>query len=330
MTDWQRKRLPEDVPTPVAVAVSDFCRRAHAAASPALVRDALSCLDASWDARLRALAASEPAASPLGPFAVVEVVSGADQSEAARREKEGSYSEIRRNLVDFPRTPPSPTSSEVPPVTSRSPRPPRAKAPPREGRRPQSATASLSERIKPTRRPAKDLPPPEVARPPPLAASEAVLRRSLPAPRGRFTRIDPQRASFESLLRAEAGALVKDLVAQAPHRVALFHSLDQGYTGPRGRALELSDLSVLLERHHLQRGLAAKEREAVLAAVTVARGSLGRAARALGLTVHELQSLIELSSLGSKVAERREHFRRSEASGRSPASPPHDSPRRSH
>jgi hypothetical protein len=46
MMDWHRKRHPDDVPTPVAVAVSDFCRRARVPAPPALVRDALAGKDA--------------------------------------------------------------------------------------------------------------------------------------------------------------------------------------------------------------------------------------------------------------------------------------------
>src|SRR5215468_8933142 len=40
MASWERKRQPDDVPTPVAVAVSDFCPRAGTPAAPRAVREA--------------------------------------------------------------------------------------------------------------------------------------------------------------------------------------------------------------------------------------------------------------------------------------------------
>ena len=86
MMDLQRKRLPEDVPTPVAVAVADFCRRAKAPASPGLVRDALALLDDDDDTRVRQLTDAEPTAR-LGPFAVVDVILGTKTSVAAERRK---------------------------------------------------------------------------------------------------------------------------------------------------------------------------------------------------------------------------------------------------
>src|SRR5512137_2205894 len=42
--NWQRRREPDDVPTPLAVALSDFCRRAKSPASAAEVREALALL----------------------------------------------------------------------------------------------------------------------------------------------------------------------------------------------------------------------------------------------------------------------------------------------
>src|SRR6059058_302551 len=41
-TPWQRKRQPDDVPTPVAVALSDYCRRAKSPAPAPEVRAALA------------------------------------------------------------------------------------------------------------------------------------------------------------------------------------------------------------------------------------------------------------------------------------------------
>ncbi|HVG57849.1 MAG TPA: hypothetical protein VNA24_04795, partial [Hyalangium sp.] len=88
---WQRRRQPEDVPTPVAVAVSDFCRRAKAMASPAEVREALALLSEDEDFRVRTLTDTEPEVSPLGPFAVVDMLRGTAPSLAAQRQACGYY-----------------------------------------------------------------------------------------------------------------------------------------------------------------------------------------------------------------------------------------------
>ena len=55
-THWQRKRQPDEVPTPVAVAVSDYCRRAKGAAPAGEVREALALLAETDDFRVRDLA----------------------------------------------------------------------------------------------------------------------------------------------------------------------------------------------------------------------------------------------------------------------------------
>ena len=304
MIDWQRKRAPEDVPTPVAVAVSDFCRRAKAAASPALVRDALSCLDESFDPRLRALADTEPTAVPLGPFAVVDVVTGAEQATAAQREHEGRYAEVRRGLKAHPpplaeglSSPPPPEPIEETPRTSE-----------RAVRAKKSKAERVKERIHPHRRAAgtPDETPPKAQ----VFATSFLPRRNLPAPRGRFTRIDPQRASFEVLLRPESAQLVGDLVAQAPHRFALLRTLDHGYTGRKGQALVVEEIITMLERHRRSRTLFIKERESVLAALSDARGGLGRASQALGLKGGEIEDLIDGLNLHREVEGLRERFSR--------------------
>src|SRR5438874_2679920 len=64
---WHRRRRPDEVPTPVAVAVSDFCRRARAPAPAAEIRDALSLLSGDEDFRVTSVTDAEPAAQPLGP-----------------------------------------------------------------------------------------------------------------------------------------------------------------------------------------------------------------------------------------------------------------------
>ncbi|NPC87307.1 hypothetical protein HPC49_55175, partial [Pyxidicoccus fallax] len=88
---WQRRRQPDDVPTPVAVAVSDFCRRAKSPAPAPEVREALALLAEDDDFRVRALTDGEPEASPLGPFAVVDVLRGTAPSLAAQRQACGFY-----------------------------------------------------------------------------------------------------------------------------------------------------------------------------------------------------------------------------------------------
>lgn len=312
MIDWQRKRAPEDVPTPVAVAVSDFCRRARASASPAMVRDALSCVDESFDARLRALADTEPCASPLGPFAVVDVVRGAAQPQAAQREREGRYAEIRQGLrsMSAPEAPRLATAAtpEPPPSPEREPfeRSPTARPEPPPRAKTRSKAELVKERIRPRRR---DPGAHEPSEPAPQVFGTAFLpRRNLPAPRGRFTRIDPQRAPFETLLRPESAELIESLVAQVPHRFGLWRTLDQGYTGRRGHALSLDEVIAVLERHRLSRALSIKERESVLAAVAQARGALGKAGQTLALRDRELDRLISALRIEREVDELRERF----------------------
>ena len=95
---WQRRRNPDDVPTPLAVAVSDFCRRTGVSASPAEVRDALSLLSEDEDFRVRTVTDAEPEARPLGPWAVIDILRGTTQSLAATRHQSGYY-DLARELV---------------------------------------------------------------------------------------------------------------------------------------------------------------------------------------------------------------------------------------
>lgn len=314
MIEWHRKRAPEDVPTPVAVALSDFCRRARATASPAVVRDALSCLDESLDARVRALADTEPQAWPLGPFAVVDLVSsGGGQPEAAQREKDGHYAGVRQGLrslppVEFeePADPPAdPPGVAAASLASRV-APPRAPAQAKRA----SKAARVQDRIRPVRRVAGASAAPDAAPASTVYGTSFLPRHNLPAPRGRFTRIDPARSSFEVLLRAESAELVATLVSQAPHRFALWRTLDQGYSGRRGQALSLEEVLSVLERHQQTRAIVSRERESVLGALTDARGAAGRASQVLGLREHELSRLIVGLKLTRDVAELRERFGR--------------------
>jgi hypothetical protein len=323
MIDWRRKRAPEDVPTPVAVAISDFCRRARSVASPRAVRDALSCLDETRDPELKALAETEPRASPLGPFAVVEVLGGVDQSEAAQHELSGRYVEVRRLLDPWPsaagREPEDPRLSAAPdqPQTSAAPSPKSRSGRARRTKElAEGKAASLKDRIRPQKRTPSAAPEIRPPAPPQLFGSSFLPRRSLPAPRGRFTRIDPQRSTFESLLRSEARELVESMVSQTPHRFALLLTLDRGFSGPRGLAFSCDDVLAVVERHRLTPALTRKEREAVMGAVVAGRGALGRAARSLRLRSGELRQLITELGLDHEVETLRQRFGREVLDGR--------------
>ena len=99
MASWERKRQPDDVPTPVAVAVSDYCRRAGAPASPRAVREALSALLESDDFRVRAVTDAEPPVRPLGPFAVVDLARGTPPEIVGLRERSGYYALVEELLA---------------------------------------------------------------------------------------------------------------------------------------------------------------------------------------------------------------------------------------
>src|SRR5947209_959065 len=84
-------RDPDEVPTPLAIAAADFCRRAGRAASPEAVRLALARLEPHEDDELRALVDAEPPGRPLGPEALVDLVRGLSVDEATAREEAGYY-----------------------------------------------------------------------------------------------------------------------------------------------------------------------------------------------------------------------------------------------
>lgn len=300
MMDLQRKRLPEDVPTPVAVAVSDYCRRARAPASPGMVRDALALLEDSDDGRVRALADSEPTAR-LGPFAVVDVILGTQTSVAAEREKSGYYEEVRRATRRAPEKP-----VEVPVLTTSRPAAPRAQPPATPPRKPRASKQTLKEKIAPHKRREGefDRKSPTQA----LPGTAFLPKRNLPAPRGRYTTVDPSRASFESLFRPDGKEIVSALIAQVPHRVALLRTLEQGYVSKKGQALSVGDVEDVLEAHELFELIEKKEREGVLAAVIDQKGSLGRAAHAFGLTADELEQLIGALDVTAQVEQVRERY----------------------
>lgn len=304
--DAQRKRHPDDVPTPVAVAVSDFCRRARAPASPALVRDALALLSDDDDFRVQALADSEPTAR-LGPFAVVDVILGTDEAVAAEREESGFYEQVREAAEAQALRAPPPAPAPSPAVVARPERAPRPRADEKETpAKKRKKPLSVAEKIAPRKRAAGE---PAAERPaPPLPGTAFLPKRNLPAPRGRFTTIDPTRANFETLFRAGGKVTLQTLIDQVPTRVALLRALEQGYIGRRGKPLSIGDVEDLLEEHELFDQIERKEKEGVLAALVEHKGSLGKSAHAIGMNAGELELLIGALGLEREVEEIRERF----------------------
>jgi hypothetical protein len=318
-SQWQRRRQPDDVPTPIAVAVSDFCRRAKASASPTEVREALALLSEDEDFRVRTLTDNEPEASPLGPFAVVDVLRGTASSLAAQRQACGYY-EIVQELarVREEKTPlkPAPLTPEVPTFAAPPPRPApagdaeeagRGKA----GRAARQESESLQERIAPRKRATTF----ELEQEPTPEAEPRFLKRDLPKPRGRFTQVAAPKGNYQQLLRAEGKDILESALGQNEHRFSLLKVLSEQYSGAKGE-LTLFDLESALGRHELLEQLTSKERQGILSAYTDQRGAAGRVGWTLGLSPSELQRLVATLGLQQEVEELRERFRREALSTR--------------
>lgn len=290
---WARKRAAEEVPTPLAVAVADFCRRAGAPAPPADVREALATLGADEDFRVRTLTDGEPPARPLGPYAVVDVLGGTPPALAAQREACGYYlllkgflsAEARR--VDAPTRAPEPASRPADAIDAEERRPNaqarHALPAPPESRRPAS-TPTVAERIAPRRRLATE-------------------REASPAlPRGRFAQLPSEQPSLEMLDAARLGALL----AQHTHRPALLRALTSG--GAPGMSAQALDQA--LREAGLLEGAVTSERELVLSTFEEQRGAVGRAAWALGVRASELLAWAERLGVTPGVDRIRDRFRR--------------------
>jgi len=309
-SEWQRRRQPEDVPTPVAVAVSDFCRRAKAMASPAEVREALALLSEEEDFRVRTLTDTEPEVSPLGPFAVVDMLRGTAPALAAQRQTCGYYEVVQELARVREEKTPAPVATQVPTFAA----PPPGPAPAGDGaeamgqgkadKASRRGTESVQERIAPRKRPSAPGPEESVEAEPPR-----FLKRDLPKPRGRFTQVAAPKASYQTLLRVEGRDILDSALAQNEHRFTLLKALSEHYNGAKGE-LTLVDLESALRAHELMEALATKERQAILAAYTEHRGAAGRVGWALGLSPSELQRLTSSLGLSAEVEELRERFRR--------------------
>lgn len=299
MVPWQRRREPEDVPTPLAVSLSDYCRRAQSPASPAEVREALALLGEEEEFRVKALADAEPEARPLGPFAAIDILRGTTPQLAAQRQACGYYEVVRELAAERARKAPPPPAvrAEELPRAAVKPSPPAAVS--RREARPSPPT--LQERIAPKRRAAA----------PPLAEPiEPPSLRKAPAPRGRFAQLPAAKLPFEELAGAQAGAQLAQQVAQHGHRFALLRALAAQYTGRLGATLTEEDLEAALGRHRLLERLHTQEGDLVRTTLRETRGALGRAAWTVGLSPAEMNRLVTSLGLTQEIEAIREHFRR--------------------
>ncbi|RKI09478.1 hypothetical protein D7Y15_23885 [Corallococcus sp. AB030] len=315
ISPWQRRRQPDDVPTPVAVAVSDFCRRAKAPAPAQQVREALALLTEDEDFRVRALTDGEPETSPLGPFAVVDILRGVTPALAAQRQECGYYDVAQElALVREEKTPPPAPASTTPVFALPSPASEEADA--KTGRRKsaKAEAAAVQERIAPKKRTtdaedadtAASAPAPQA----PQEEEEAprFLKRELPRPRGRFTRVEAQRLSFLELTRAEGKETLEAAIEATEHRYSLLRTLEHRYNGPRGEMTQV-DMENVLRQHGIMETLEARERHNIETAYASQRGATGRVAWALGLSPSELQRLNHALRLEEVVEALRERFR---------------------
>ncbi|MFP2909100.1 hypothetical protein ACLESD_29470 [Pyxidicoccus sp. 3LFB2] len=301
----------------MAVAVSDFCRRAKSPAPAPEVREALALLSEDDDFRVRTLTDGEPDTSPLGPFAVVDILQGTAPALAAQRQACGFYDVVRELAhVRELKTPPPAPVSDIPTFAT----PPKAAAGAEEGdgkagrkaTKAEKAEAAVQDRILPRKRATSesdgDLA--EAGALPPEGDEDlGFLRKDLPRPRGRFTRVEAPRASFMELTRLSSKPAVEGALEGAEHRFALLRNLSQRYNGSRGE-LTLVDVENVLKDHGLLDAFTEKERQQVIAAYSDQRGASGRVAWSLGLSPSELQRLVSVLAVGEEVEALRERFRR--------------------
>ncbi len=302
----QRKRHPLDVPTPVAVALADFCRRAAAPVDPRTVRDALSLLSPKQDEQVLELAGAEPRAKPLGPFAVVDMIeTGATAHAAAERQLAGAFDRIE--LADLEDVALAPRRAEG--AVERVEEPPHAEAPPKRKRTPKT---TVEERVAPkVVRRAGEPPPapkPQPARAPPRYST--FHKKNLPQPRGRFTRVDVIKQNSHKLLDTHMKEELERLIEQHGHRYAIRRALESSYAGKKGEPLSIAEVENALRHHELRRLIGERERTIVIAAVTETRGDLGRAAMMLGMKPDELDHVVLNAGAQQEIEKVREHHAR--------------------
>ncbi|MGQ0507011.1 MAG: hypothetical protein ACT4TC_17000 [Myxococcaceae bacterium] len=243
---------------------------------------------------MRELTDREPAASPLGPFAVIDVLNGTAPELAARRQIAGYY-EVARELAEERATNSLPPTASPEPVyvsvPALSPAP--LTATPLPALKGKVPAPTVAEKIAPKKRVATEAP-----------------KRELPPPRGRFTRVDSQKHALADLFNPENRGLVRDLVEQQPHRYGIWRHLSTGYSGRAGSAVSMADVLDVLRQAEQLEELEKKERALLLATYAEHRGAAGRVGWAVGLNLPDLRKLEEALGLAREVDEVRERFRR--------------------
>ncbi len=328
MTHWLRRRNPEDVPTPVAIAVADYCRRAQASASPARVREALCLLSADDDFRAQALADGAPLATPLGPFAVVDVLLGTAPEVASQREQTGYYELVGAMVAQQEPPKPQPAAKAVSslsaqPLARLSRAPVELPESPRAAAKAKAKAESVRQRIAPVHRRFEDtivatdssptVQEPEVSEGPPPTppAGTQWRRRDLPAPRGRFTRVEPLKQPWRFLMEASLKNDLIELIKQHGNRLAIYKVLGAQYEGRRrGSVLSVDEVVELLKHHGIFAALEAYERERLMSVLTEQKGFLAQTAHLFECTIDELLALITVIGLSEAVEALRERFRR--------------------
>ncbi|HWV37039.1 MAG TPA: hypothetical protein VN033_01020 [Vulgatibacter sp.] len=306
-------RDPHSVPTPVAIALADFCRRADRPPSSAHVRLALACLPAEDDVEFAAFCAGEPPARPLSPFAAVDVFRGRPAAEAARLEEEGHYLGVASALERLPVAPLA-AGEEIPiaPSEARAPSPAGEAAPPASPRRRKARAAEASPA--PIRRPKEEVArrrleeerqrmvePEEPSPPPPRPG-----RRPAAPQFGRFVVGPAAKRPLRELEREELAEMIDELRA---NRRGILERLDAVFAKEDREPLTPTDLTRLVARHDLREHFARAERENLRTLLRQNRGFLPPIRRALGMTAPELRRAIARYGLEPELHEWRERLR---------------------
>ncbi|HEY0839785.1 MAG TPA: hypothetical protein VGD74_06330, partial [Vulgatibacter sp.] len=307
-------RDPLSVPTPIAIALADFCRRADRGATSEEVRLALACVPAAEDAKIAAFCAGDPPAVPLSPLAAIDVYLGRPAGEAARLELDGHYREALAALTSLPI--PSAAQAEE---TFES----RALAGTDGGK-----DAGAPKERKPTkgRKGTKGAPEPvrrsreevesrrleaEQRRAAPVSEEEAPSPprpgRSPAAPQfGRFVGGPAARRPLRDLGADELADIVSEMRA---NRRAILERIDALYSRDDRSSLGPADLSRLLRKHALEAHFVRAERENLKGLLRQNRGFLPPIRRALGMTAAELRRAIGAHGLETELRMWQERLR---------------------
>ncbi|MBS2029219.1 MAG: hypothetical protein JST54_15055 [Deltaproteobacteria bacterium] len=328
-------RDPDEVPTPLAIAAADFCRRAGRPSSPEAVRLALARLSPDEDSELEALLQAEPEAKPLGPEALVDVVRGLSAQEAAEREERGEYVAMAR----------VPRRKEKSPAARRE----RESAHPSRDEQRQEVLAALAASHGDLERTAKKLglstealeqrlkrlslvrrahamsqTGSKGARPPhvrPGGAKPERVRPSAPVPpplpkrgadrppKGRLVLGTPAHRELRELESQAGAAELRELLkTYKGNRRQIIGSLNRVFRSTKKWGPE--ELDVLLARHGLRAEAERQELDNLRYLFTQARGELGEVAKKLKVTPADLRKDLEARGLWAEAERLRDRFRR--------------------